>query len=163
MVMMGQFNSSFGQVLQYDTKMARWMSVDPLASQYADVSPYAYAANSPIFMKDVGGKIFRIWYEVFDEETQKPKQTYVDFDGVCAWTAEGQAYVMGTSQSNQFVDDVITSYQYIIDAGADIDNAILPWVASHTWKRPDFPVTPVAADLGGSGCTEGDASSTDHR
>jgi CRISPR-associated endonuclease Cas1 len=25
---------------------------------------------------------------------------------------------------------------------ADIDNAILPWVASQTWKRPDFPVTP---------------------
>ncbi|MGA7324544.1 MAG: CRISPR-associated endonuclease Cas1 [Rhodomicrobium sp.] len=25
---------------------------------------------------------------------------------------------------------------------ADIDNAILPWVASHTWKRQDFPVTP---------------------
>jgi CRISPR-associated protein Cas1 len=25
---------------------------------------------------------------------------------------------------------------------AEIDNAILPWVASHTWKRPDFPVTP---------------------
>src|SRR5262249_12348701 len=24
---------------------------------------------------------------------------------------------------------------------ADIDNAILPWVISHTWKRPDFPVT----------------------
>jgi CRISP-associated protein Cas1 len=25
---------------------------------------------------------------------------------------------------------------------AEIDNAILPWVVSHTWKRPDFPVTP---------------------
>jgi CRISPR-associated protein Cas1 len=25
---------------------------------------------------------------------------------------------------------------------AETDNAILPWVASHTWKRPDFPVTP---------------------
>ncbi len=25
---------------------------------------------------------------------------------------------------------------------AEIDNAILPWVASQTWKRPDFPVTP---------------------
>ena len=25
---------------------------------------------------------------------------------------------------------------------AGIDNAILPWVASQTWKRPDFPVTP---------------------
>jgi CRISP-associated protein Cas1 len=25
---------------------------------------------------------------------------------------------------------------------ADIDASILPWVASHTWKRPDFPVTP---------------------
>jgi CRISP-associated protein Cas1 len=25
---------------------------------------------------------------------------------------------------------------------ADIDAAILPWVASHKWKRADFPVTP---------------------
>jgi CRISPR-associated protein Cas1 len=25
---------------------------------------------------------------------------------------------------------------------AHIDSAILPWVAAHTWKRPDFPVTP---------------------
>lgn len=25
---------------------------------------------------------------------------------------------------------------------ADIDATILPWIASHTWKRPDFPVTP---------------------
>lgn len=25
---------------------------------------------------------------------------------------------------------------------AEIDNTILPWVALHTWKRPDFPVTP---------------------
>jgi CRISPR-associated protein Cas1 len=25
---------------------------------------------------------------------------------------------------------------------ADIDARILPWVASHTWKRADFPVTP---------------------
>jgi hypothetical protein len=25
---------------------------------------------------------------------------------------------------------------------ADIDAASLPWVASQTWKRPDFPVTP---------------------
>jgi CRISPR-associated protein Cas1 len=24
----------------------------------------------------------------------------------------------------------------------DIDKAILPWIASQTWKRPDFPVTP---------------------
>jgi hypothetical protein len=25
---------------------------------------------------------------------------------------------------------------------ADIDAAVLSWLASHTWKRPDFPVTP---------------------
>jgi CRISP-associated protein Cas1 len=25
---------------------------------------------------------------------------------------------------------------------AETDNAILPWVASHIWKRPDFPATP---------------------
>jgi hypothetical protein len=25
---------------------------------------------------------------------------------------------------------------------ADIDAAILPWAATHKWKRADFPVTP---------------------
>jgi CRISPR/Cas system-associated endonuclease Cas1 len=25
---------------------------------------------------------------------------------------------------------------------ADIDARILPWIATHTWKRSDFPVTP---------------------
>lgn len=28
---------------------------------------------------------------------------------------------------------------------ADIDAKLLPWIASHTWKRPDFPVTPEGA------------------
>lgn len=25
---------------------------------------------------------------------------------------------------------------------ADIDTKMFAWIASHTWKRPDFPVTP---------------------
>jgi CRISP-associated protein Cas1 len=34
------------------------------------------------------------------------------------------------------------SYDVIELLRADIDAAILPWVASQTWKRADFPVTP---------------------
>jgi CRISPR-associated protein Cas1 len=34
------------------------------------------------------------------------------------------------------------SYDLLELLRTDIDNAILPWVQSHIWKRPDFPVTP---------------------
>ncbi len=34
------------------------------------------------------------------------------------------------------------SYDLLELLRSDIDNAILPWVQSHIWKRPDFPVTP---------------------
>ena len=34
------------------------------------------------------------------------------------------------------------SYDLLELLRADIDSAILTWVQSHVWKRPDFPVTP---------------------
>jgi CRISPR-associated protein Cas1 len=34
------------------------------------------------------------------------------------------------------------TYEVMELVRADIDATLLPWIASHTWKRPDFPVTP---------------------
>jgi len=34
----------------YDPKTSVWLSVDPLAEKYPNVSPYAYAANNPVFI-----------------------------------------------------------------------------------------------------------------
>jgi RHS repeat-associated protein len=39
----------------YDSRVARWMSVDPLAGKYPFFSPYCYAANNPLFFVDPSG------------------------------------------------------------------------------------------------------------
>jgi RHS repeat-associated protein len=40
----------------YDNRLGRFMSTDPLGSQYAYSSPYVYAANSPVSFMDNEGK-----------------------------------------------------------------------------------------------------------
>jgi len=39
----------------YDPRVGRFLSVDPLAAGYADISPFLYAENSPIYLVDVAG------------------------------------------------------------------------------------------------------------
>lgn len=40
----------------YDARLGRWLSIDPLYSKYTDISPYAYAANSPLYFIDIDGE-----------------------------------------------------------------------------------------------------------
>ncbi|MBN8682176.1 MAG: hypothetical protein J0L99_05975 [Chitinophagales bacterium] len=39
----------------YDTRLARFLSVDPLTRQYAELTPYQFASNSPISGVDMDG------------------------------------------------------------------------------------------------------------
>ena len=40
----------------YDPALGRWMNLDPLAEKFTPVSPYIYAANSPLRFIDLDGK-----------------------------------------------------------------------------------------------------------
>jgi len=40
----------------YDSRIGRWLSVDPLFKEYAPVSPYAISLNNPIIFKDENGE-----------------------------------------------------------------------------------------------------------
>lgn len=40
----------------YDPKLSIWLSVDPLAEKYPNISPYAYVANNPIIYIDPDGR-----------------------------------------------------------------------------------------------------------
>ncbi len=52
----GEGNSlDFGARI-YDSRLGRWLSVDPLAAKYPDESPYSFAGNSPIVIIDPNGK-----------------------------------------------------------------------------------------------------------
>jgi RHS repeat-associated protein len=52
----GEGNSyDFGARL-YNPRVGRWLSIDPFASKYADISPYVFVANNPIIFIDPDGK-----------------------------------------------------------------------------------------------------------
>ncbi|MCD6066498.1 MAG: hypothetical protein K0S33_1324 [Bacteroidetes bacterium] len=40
----------------YDPRLGKWLACDPLASEYPQLSPYQYCANSPLIFKDPDGK-----------------------------------------------------------------------------------------------------------
>lgn len=46
----------------YDAGLGRWMNIDPLAEKYLPLSPYSYAANSPLYYVDPNGKEILIYY-----------------------------------------------------------------------------------------------------
>lgn len=39
-----------------DTRLGKWLSLDPLQKKYPDLSPYNYCINNPIYLKDMKGK-----------------------------------------------------------------------------------------------------------
>jgi len=50
----------------YDSRLARWMSLDPFQSKYPDISPFAFVANSPLIFIDPDGR--KIKYVVYNEK-----------------------------------------------------------------------------------------------
>lgn len=77
----------------YDPRVGRWLSLDPLASKYAGVSPYAFAANNPVLLVDPNGREIQIG---FIDQGGKPQ--------VIVYTAG-----MAANTGNTFVDDAINS------------------------------------------------------
>jgi len=55
---------------QYDSRLGRWLSRDPLAAKYSSLSPYTFVANSPLVHIDPDGE--RIAYVIKQREGKKP-------------------------------------------------------------------------------------------
>ena len=70
----GRGNSyDFGARL-YDPRVGRWLSIDPLAMKYPDLSPYNFVANSPILFVDTDGEVIIINY--LDKNGKEKSFTY---------------------------------------------------------------------------------------
>jgi len=42
----------------YDSRLGRWLALDPLMADYSDLCPYNFAGNSPILFLDIDGRKF---------------------------------------------------------------------------------------------------------
>ena len=56
----------------YDSDVARFLSLDPLAAEFAEWSAYNYVLGNPVMLVDPDGKA-PDWYPEFDESTKKIK------------------------------------------------------------------------------------------
>jgi RHS repeat-associated protein len=57
----------------YDTRIARFKSVDPLTKKYPWFTPYQFASNSPIYMLDLDGAEGVSWLWIDGIKGSKPK------------------------------------------------------------------------------------------
>lgn len=90
----------------YDPRLGRWLSLDPLISEFPDISPYAFSGNSPILFIDYEGKTFGIRINHDDKTIVMVENVYTiskkSYDqaikGVAKWNAK-KAMVGGYSVS----------------------------------------------------------------
>ena len=57
----------------YDSRLGRWLSIDPLHSSFVDLAPYVIAANSPIVFIDPDGETIKVVVVYEAKENEEPK------------------------------------------------------------------------------------------
>ncbi len=108
---------------QYDPRLGRWLSLDPLKAKYPSTTPYCYALNTPIMAKDpdgnftifVNGYIYGVYQGPFDDI--KPLRPY--------WSES-------KDDPNQFID---AAHTYFKDDGEIFLNGTGPSMLSTAPER----------------------------
>ena len=62
----------------YDSRIARWLSVDPLQKKYPNESPYIFSGNSPLLFKDADGKEKIITITILHENGSRTTLKLID-------------------------------------------------------------------------------------
>lgn len=118
----------------FDPVVFAWQ-IDPLFKKYPSMSPYSAFANNPILFVDADGREFITYVKINDEKTGKPVQYKVTFDGTNTTMQNVKTGANGNyTGGSQFVDDMVTSYNYIVSNGADVNNAMKTMASSKDIK-----------------------------
>ena len=108
----------------YDPQISMWYGVDQMADKYPMLSPYMYTAGNPVILVDPDGQIF-IHYTKVKGSDGKNVKVKITYDGkVIRMTNKKTGKSMNYTGQSQFVNDMITSYNYIVKNNADVDNAM---------------------------------------
>jgi RHS repeat-associated protein len=111
----------------YDAEVGRFLSVDPLSVKYPTLTTYSFVAGMVTMAVDPDGKEIIInSVKILNPNTGNTEKFNVVFNGSSismsnSKTGELLEYQTGM---NEFVDGILTSYNYIATSGADVDNAM---------------------------------------
>jgi len=62
----------------YDSRLGRWLSLDPLMKKYPHYAPYIYCSNNPVFFVDPDGNIVYGYQELKANPNLKPGISLVE-------------------------------------------------------------------------------------
>lgn len=85
----------------YDSQLARFHTIDPLAEKYYPISPFAYVANNPLRFIDPDGREIWIAYHVYDKKGRASVQE-VQYKNGNLYDKDGGKY----SGNNSYVSKV---------------------------------------------------------
>jgi RHS repeat-associated protein len=124
----------------YDSRVGRWLTRDPHASKYPDLSPYNFVANSPLIFIDPDGKDIIIVDPVSKKEyLYQPNSTKIEedmsefvtttihtLDNIInkGWDSE---FNMITKMSSDQTNIVTIKFQPEWKKGAGSVNGLIPW------------------------------------
>jgi len=121
----GKGNSYDFGARTYDSRLGRWLTIDPLASKYPDLSPFHFSMNNPIFYKDPDGR--EIIITIQPRDNQKPlveiKISGVIHDETKTFTSDQIKLRMKTFQKE--VDDVFSKSFDQFDVKVNLDFTII--------------------------------------
>ena len=108
----GEGNSiNFGARI-HDPRVGRWLSKDPKWKLFANISPYTYSSNNPVYYKDKAG-------EVIEPATDKSKTSFNN--AVLKVFGEGEVANMLTITGDKLEGISMEDYQRGIESLNDVD------------------------------------------
>ncbi len=89
----------------YDSDVARFLSLDPHAADYPELSDYCYVAGNPVMFIDPDGKNIIIWYseEEVDKETGKKHTVNKSYEYGSETEVPNNAFVKATIESIDYL------------------------------------------------------------
>jgi len=124
----GQGNSyDFGARI-YDSRLGRWLSLDPMAREYPEYSDYSFAGNSPILFLDKDGRVIG---NPNDPDAQKLKAALTKTDaGKVLWqqmeASEKTIFIyIGAPEGGGEVRSNINKHLSSINAGGEVVSGLM--------------------------------------
>ncbi len=108
----GLGNSYTTEFRQYDLRVGRWLSLDPLMAEFPWQSPYVDFDNTPIYFVDIKG---------LEAETtivgENDDGTYTVLD----WIDDGKTDII--TQSGEKIGNSLTTHSFVSDNGCAVEGA----------------------------------------
>jgi len=101
----------------YDPRVGRWLSLDPLAKKYSDLSPYCFVGNNPIAFVDPNGKEIVIHYGDNQSYTYGSNQPVPDDAFVMETVLALNHLIANAQEPERIVESMAISNQFTWSIG----------------------------------------------